>query len=76
MVEVGGFSGVGGEVVELGGGVGGGVLEGVLFEFPAAPVVAAGALVVEVLPFAVADGEGEGSGLVEGVVADRLLGIG
>ena len=74
-VEVLGFFGVGLEVVELAGGVGGGVGKVEVLEFGLAVVVAAGVLVVEVFPRASADGELEAVGLVEGVLADWLLGV-
>ena len=74
-VEVLGFLGVGLEVVELSGGVGGGVGKVEVLEFGLAVVVAAGVLVVEVFPRASADGELEAVGLVEGVLADGLVGI-
>ena len=75
VVEILGFLGVGLEVVELAGSVWGGVGKVEVLEFGLAVVVAAGALVVEVFPGTAADGELEAVGLVEGVLADGLLGV-
>ncbi len=74
-VEVLGFLGVGLEVVELAGGVWGGVGDVEVLEFGLPVVVAAGVLVVEVFPRPAADGELEAVGLVEGVLADGLVGV-
>ena len=75
-VQVLGFAGVGFEVVELPRGAGGLLRQGKLFHAPftgAGIVVAAGAAVIEVLPVAMADGDGEADGLVQGVLAHGLL---
>ena len=74
-VEVLSFLGVGLEVVELAGGVWGGVGKVEVLEFGLAVVVAAGVLVVEVFPGAAANGELEAVGLVEDVLADGLVGV-
>ena len=74
-VEVLGFLGVALEVVELAGGVWGGVGDVEGLEFGLAVVVAAGVLVVEVFPRPAANGELEAVGLVEGVLADGLFGV-
>lgn len=73
-VEVLGFLGVALEVVELAGGVWGGVGNVEVLEFGLAVVVAAGVLVVEIFPRAAANGELEAIGLVEDVLADGLVG--
>ena len=75
VVEVLDFLGVGLEVVELTGGVWGGVGNVEVLEFGLPVVVASGVLVVEVFPRAAADGELEAVGLVEGVLADWLVGV-
>ena len=74
-VEVLGFLGVGLEVVKLAGGVWGGVGKVESLEFGLAVVVAAGALVVEIFPRPAANGELEAVGLVDGVLADGLVGV-
>ena len=73
-VEVLGFLGVALEVVELAGGVWGGVGDVEGLEFGLAVVIASGILVVEVFPRPAANGELEAVGLVEGVLADGLFG--
>ena len=75
VIEVLGFLGIALEVVELAGGVWGGVGKVEVLEFGLAVVVAAGALVVEIFPRASANGELEAVGLVEGVLADGLVGV-
>ena len=74
-VEVLGFLGVALEVVELAGGVWGGVGDVEVLEFGLAVVIASGILVVEVFPRPAANGELEAVGLVEGVLADELFGV-
>ena len=75
VVEVSGFFGVSLEVVELAGGVWGGIGKVEMLEFGLAIVVAAGVLVVEIFPGAAANGELEAVGLVKGVLADGLVGV-
>ena len=75
-VQVRGFAGVRFEVVELPEGTGGFLRQGKLFHAPftgAGVVVATGAAVVEILPVAMTDGEGQADGLVQGVLAHGLL---
>lgn len=75
VVEVLGFLGVSFEIVELAGGVRGGVEDVEVLEFGLAVVVAAGSLMMEVFPRAAANGELKAVGLVKGVSADRLVGV-
>ena len=75
VIEVLGFLGIALEIVELAGRVWGGVGKVEGLEFGLAVVVAAGALVVEIFPRPAANGELEAVGLVDGVLADGLVGV-
>ena len=76
VVQVGRFAGILGQVVKLARRVRRAFRQGELFHAPfafAPVVVSAGALVVEVLPVAMADGQGQADRLVQCVFADRLV---
>ena len=72
-VEVRGLAGIGFQVIELGGGFGGGIKECKGKEFAIRIAVAAGSSVIEILPITASDGHRKADGLMQSVVALRRI---